>query len=76
MKKETIEQMLISNQDNLNLFFNERRLIILALKKSNFNLQIACDFNFDNMELETYKNMLYTKYKLSLKELKLYFKNK
>ena len=73
--KPNFSEMIKNNPENLNIFWNERRLIILALLKTNFDLQKACELNFTNMELDVYRKLIHRKYNIKLKELKKYFKH-
>ena len=58
------------NKNNLNLQYNERRLILLALIKTNYNIEEAYKINApSDMTLNSYRRRV-NRYGLSFKELK------
>jgi hypothetical protein len=58
-KQIGLMDMIRKDPNNLNLFWNERRLVILALLRSNFDLDKALELNCPGMLMETYKTKLY-----------------
>jgi len=58
------------NKDNLNLEYNQRRLILLALIKTNYNIEEAYKLNNpSDMTLNSYRRRV-NRYGLSFRELK------
>ena len=64
-----IQEMIRSNQNNLNLLWNERRCIILALIGSDFNISEAWKINAPKIPLVSYKIRFY-RHNLTLKTIK------
>ncbi len=65
------KQAYLKGNPELNLLRNERRLVLLALKKSNWKLNKAYKLNFplQNITLETY-NFILLRHHISVKEKK------
>lgn len=68
MKKETLQEMIKYSPDNLNLVWNERRCILLALIATDFDLSKAWLINAPEIPLVSYKIKFY-RHNLKLKEL-------
>lgn len=69
MKEVSLKEMIKPNPNNLNLFWNERRLLVLALIKADFKIEGARDLNAPDMNLETYKTN-FARCGLSIKRIK------
>ncbi len=68
--RDTIKQMLQFKKKDLDLFKNERRLVLLAVIKANYNLTKAYEINAPaHMGLEGYIKKFY-RYDITMGELK------
>ena len=68
-RTEEIKQML--TKKGLNIFHEERRLILLAIIRANYNLEIAYYINQPStMQLEGYLKKFY-RYEVAMKDLKV-----
>lgn len=69
-KTDEIIAMLTTNKNNLNIFHNERRLILLAIIKSNYHLPTAFKINAPSyMEYSGYTKKFY-RYDINMRQLK------
>ena len=59
MREETLIDMLTVSGDNLNLAWHERRLILIAMIRTNFNFEEAKKLNCPEMTTESYERMFY-----------------
>lgn len=59
MKLEQLIASISSPKENLNLHWNAKRLIIIALIRSNFDIEEARKLNCPETEFETYRTMVY-----------------
>lgn len=75
-RKETIDEMLTFKKRDLNLFKNERRLILLAVIKANFNLKEAYKINNPKHISQDSYIRKYYRYNVKLKEFKKWYKQR
>lgn len=74
-QQNKVKDMLFLKEDNINIFENERKLILLAVIKANFNLKKAYEINAPKwLSYEGYIKKFY-RYGVGLKELKTAVKN-
>ena len=76
MKKEQIKQLTKKDNNNLNIYHNERRLILLAILKAKGDLEQAYNINApSSMTFEAYRKKVY-RYGVRKKFLKSLFNSK
>lgn len=68
MKKESFEEMIKYSPENLNILWNERRCMLLALIATDFDLSKSWLINAPEMPLVSYKTKFY-RHNLTLKYL-------
>ena len=69
-KTDEIIAMLTTNKKNLNIFHNERRLILLAIIKSNYHLPTAFKINAPKHMIYSGYLKKYYRYGVNIRQLK------